>query len=667
MKQIGAKNSLFLIIVFLFALTNCTLAQDPDFSLNKNFGGIYKEYGNAITTDNAGNIYMTGETFSPSLNFGNDIILSAPGLTGTGNCEFFLTKFNELGNAIWTKRGGGSLTDRGYGVVIDNTGNLVVAGHYYGAATFDTVTRTSAGNLDAFTAKYDTSGNILWFREGKSASQVSSRGNAYDNNGNTVVVGYYGSSSGATVIFDNVVLTTAGQRDIFLVKYNSDGIIQWGSSAGGVNSGEEGKAVTCDANGNIYITGMFVDTAAFGNITLIGNGKSDVFIAKYNPQGEIVWAKNAGGPNADVGYAISVDGNGNLYVGGNFDSLATFGSTLVYANGDTLTDAFIALYDVDGNFKWVKTVGGQNSDNCNKIVTDTEGNCYAFGNFRSTELAGANFGNVSLNATSLGYDDVYFMKLSPASEMLWVKQAGGDDLDRISDAVISAKGKILVSGYYKNYLKLGPDSLKSGGNEDIFLSVIGNNTVPVELTAFSGKFQNSKIFLSWTTATEKNNNGFAIERSKDKKVFSKIGFIKGKGTTTQKNNYSYSDENLIADNYYYRLKQIDLDGSFSYSNIIEVSAQLPITFELLQNYPNPFNPETHISFTLPTDSKVSLTVFNVLGELVETMINNDLAAGKHTVVFDASKYVSGVFFYKLNSFQNDGSNHSSVKKMIVTK
>ncbi len=665
MKQIGTKSNLIISLLLLVATP--LFAQDPDFSINKSFGGIYKEYGNAIIADSSCNVYMTGETFSPSLNFGNNITLSAPGLTGTGNCEFFLTKFDQNGNANWTKRGGGSLTDRGYGVIIDNTGNLVVAGHYYGVATFDTVTRTSAGNLDAFIAKYDTSGNIMWFREGKDVSQSSVRGLAYDNNGNSIIVGYYGSSTGPTITFDNIVLTTAGQRDIFLVKYNADGLIQWGVSAGGLKTNEEGKAVTSDASGNIYITGMFVDTASFGNITLIGNGNSDIFIAKYNPQGQVLWAKSAGGPNADVGYGISVDKNGNLYVGGSFDSLATFNGTTYYTNGDTLTDAFVALFDTDGNFKWVKTFGGENSDNCSKVISDIDGNCYAFGNFRSTALTGAKFGNLALNATSIGFDDVFFMKLSQTGELLWIKQAGGEDLDRITDATINSKGKILAVGYYKNYIKLGSDSLKSGGNEDIFLSQIGNNVVPVELSSFAANFQNGNVVLNWLTATEKNNYGFDIERSENKVSFSKIGFIKGSGTTTEQMKYSFFDNNLTSAKYYYRLKQIDLDGSYLYSNIIEVNTEIPLKFELFQNYPNPFNPETKISFTLPDDAKVVLSLYNVLGELVVTLLNADLSAGRHTLDFNASNYVSGVLFYKLSSTQKNGNTISSIKKMIITK
>ena len=667
MKQIGTKNNL-LILLLLFAATQL-FAQAPDFSLNKSFGGIYKEYGNALTTDSAGNIYMTGETFSPSVNFGNNIVLSAPGLTGTGNCEFFLTKFDKMSNAIWSKKGGGSLTDRGYGVIIDNTGNLVVTGHYMGIAIFDTITRTGAGNLDAFTAKYDTSGNILWFKDGKDIGQSSSRGIAYDYQGNTAVVGYFGSSSGPTITFENIVLTTAGQRDIFLVKYNSDGVIQWGVRAGGTATNEEGKAVTCDVNGNIYITGMFTDTAKFGNVTLIGNGSTDIFVAKYDPQGQILWAKNAGGPNADVGYSIDVDKNGNVFVGGNIDSLAYFGSTTVHVNADSMADAFVTKYDTDGNFKWVITAGGQDDDNCSRVIVDAEGNCLAFGNFRSTTSTGAKFGNSLLTATSVGFDDIYFMKVSPASEILWVKQAGGSDLEKITDATVNSKGQILVSGYYKGYLKIGSDSLVSvtSAKEDIFLSQLGSDVVPVELNSFSAELSKGNIILNWSTATEKNNYGFDIERSKDKTTFNKIGFVKGNGTTTEQKKYSYVDNNLSSGKYYYRLKQIDLDGSFSYSSVIDMNTEIPARFELLQNYPNPFNPETNISFTLPEDAKVVLSVYNVLGELVETLLNKDFSAGKHTLVFNASKYVSGVLFYKLTSVEKNGIAVSSIKKMIVTK
>lgn len=665
MKQISTKLNFIVLIVF--AVSGFVQAQE--FNWSKAFGGLYPDRGDALTTDSAGNIYMTGETFSPSVDFGNGVLLSAPGLTGTGNCEFFLTKFDAAGKAIWTKKGGGALTDRGYGVVIDNSGNIVVAGHYMGAVVFDTVSRTGAGNLDAFVAKYDTAGNILWFRDGKDASQSSSRGIAYDNNGNTAVVGYFGSSTGPTITFDNIVLTTAGLRDIFLVKYNTNGIIQWGVSAGGTATGEEGKAITCDASGNIYITGMFVDTASFGNSKLIGNGNSDIFVAKYNPLGQLVWAKSAGGPKADIGYSIGVDKNENVYVCGNFDSLATFGSTLVKANGDTLTDGFVTKLDKDGNFQWVMSVGGQSDDVCSKVLLDGEGNCLVFGNFRSTALAGAKFGNLSLVSTSLLSDDVFIMKVSSSSELLWVKQTTGADLSKVLGAVINAQGNILVEGYFRGYLKVGSDSLVSvtSTKEDIFLSEMGYNAVPVELTSFSANFQNGMNFLSWSTATEKNNYGFEVERSSDKISFTKIAFVKGNGTVSEKCNYSFSDGSLNSDRYYYRLKQIDFDGTSTYSQIVEANAQLPKEFALLQNYPNPFNPETNISFTLPAEARVTLQVFNVLGELVETLINKELNAGKHSVVFDASKYVSGVFFYKLNAVQHDGRNNSGVKKMIVAK
>jgi|GEM_PF-828199 len=659
------KNELLssLILLVLFSITFPVYAQIPEFAWSKSSGGLLKDYGNALTADSSGNIYVTGEFFSSSVDFGNNVVLTGAGTSG--NCDFFLTKFDAAGNALWSKKGGGTLTDRGYGVVIDNTGNLVVTGHYYGTATFDTVTRTSSGNLDAFTAKYDTAGHIQWFKDGKDVAQSSSRGIAYDNHGNTVVIGYYGSSSGPTITFDDKILTTAGQRDIFLVKYNAEGVVQWAKSAGGTSTGEEGKDVACDADGNIYVTGMFADTATFGTFTLYGNGSNDIFVAKYSPQGDVVWAKNAGGPKADVGYSIALDQSGNIFVGGYIDSLGTFGNTTVYT--DSMTDAFVAKYDNNGTLLWVMTAGGKESDNCSRVIADAEGNCLAFGNFRSTFDTPAMFGTFPLTTTALGYDDLFFMKISPTSQVLWVKQAGGDDNERITNVALNAEGNILTTGYYKRYLKIGGDSLVSIGNEDIFLSQLGSNSVPVELTSFSVTQENGNARLSWTTATEKNNSGFEIQKSTDKTIFTKVSFVKGQGTTIEKSYYSFIDNSQNSQKCYYRLKQIDFDGTFTYSDILEFHSGQSFTFVLDQNYPNPFNPETKITFTLSQKASVHLKLFNILGEQVATLINERLNTGKHVYLFNASQFSSGVYLYQLSANNEDGSLNKSIKKMILTK
>ncbi|MBL1155776.1 MAG: T9SS C-terminal target domain-containing protein [Ignavibacteriae bacterium] len=190
--------------------------------------------------------------------------------------------------------------------------------------------------------------------------------------------------------------------------------------------------------------------------------------------------------------------------------------------------------------------------------------------------------------------------------------------------------------------------------------------IPVELTFFTAKSDNNTVTLNWTTATELNNSGFQIERSNGGE-YQSVGFIAGHGTSTSTNNYVYLDQNVEAGTYTYRLKQIDLDGSFEYSNAVEVEVLGLREYTLGQNYPNPFNPSTTINFSLAVDSKVSLKVFNVLGQEVASLLNGQMSAGSQKVSFDASSLNSGVYFYRLEADGIDGQKFSSTKKMILTK
>ncbi|MBK7630137.1 MAG: T9SS type A sorting domain-containing protein [Ignavibacteriales bacterium] len=189
---------------------------------------------------------------------------------------------------------------------------------------------------------------------------------------------------------------------------------------------------------------------------------------------------------------------------------------------------------------------------------------------------------------------------------------------------------------------------------------------PVELTSFAATTDNKNVNLNWSTATELNNSGFQVERSSGSE-YQVVGFVAGHGTTTEVQNYSYSDKNVDAGTYTYRLKQVDFDGTFEYSNAIEVEVLGVKEFALGQNYPNPFNPSTKINFSLAVDSKVSLKIFDVLGQEVATLINGQLAAGSQEVSFNASSLNSGVYFYRIDASGIDGQKFSSVKKMILTK
>jgi len=153
-----------------------------------------------------------------------------------------------------------------------------------------------------------------------------------------------------------------------------------------------------------------------------------------------------------------------------------------------------------------------------------------------------------------------------------------------------------------------------------------------------------------------------VERKNKEGAFGKIGFVKGNGTTSEYSTYSFIDSKLSEGNYSYRLKQIDLDGTISYSDVVDVTVELPRVFALEQNYPNPFNPATSIKYSIPADGFVNLTVYNMLGEKVTNLINQNMKAGRYEIKFDASKYASGIYFYRLESGQ-----FISVKKMMLLK
>ncbi len=194
-----------------------------------------------------------------------------------------------------------------------------------------------------------------------------------------------------------------------------------------------------------------------------------------------------------------------------------------------------------------------------------------------------------------------------------------------------------------------------------------SGVVPVELTSFTAAAEKNQVTLNWQTATETNNRGFEIQRRSSNSDFVTIGFVEGKGTSTNSSSYSYTDKNVDNQAFSYRLKQIDFDGSFEYSNIVEVDLSLPADFSISQNYPNPFNPSTSIRFALPVDAKVSVMLYNSLGEVVENLVEGNFTAGNHTINFNAANLTSGTYIYKIYAKGFDGREFAQSNKMVLMK
>ncbi|MDY0081914.1 MAG: T9SS type A sorting domain-containing protein [Ignavibacteriaceae bacterium] len=188
--------------------------------------------------------------------------------------------------------------------------------------------------------------------------------------------------------------------------------------------------------------------------------------------------------------------------------------------------------------------------------------------------------------------------------------------------------------------------------------------LPVELTLFTAAASAGKVNLNWTTATEINNLGFEIERSYNEENFVSVGFVKGNGTTTDPKSYSFIDNIDLngTEKIYYRLKQVDYNGSVNYSDVVSVVMEVPIEFALGQNYPNPFNPSTKINYSVPQSGLVSIVIYDLTGQEAATVVNEIKQPGNYEIEFNASGLSSGVYFYKMTA-----NGFSQIKKMSIIK
>ncbi|QQS37678.1 MAG: T9SS type A sorting domain-containing protein [Ignavibacteriales bacterium] len=223
----------------------------------------------------------------------------------------------------------------------------------------------------------------------------------------------------------------------------------------------------------------------------------------------------------------------------------------------------------------------------------------------------------------------------------------------------------ISSSNYQVYIVDSMTVFSAQGNG--FYKLTSPTFTPVELVSFSASVSDKDVILNWTTASEINNRGFEIERSTDNITFSNVGFVPGFGTSSEVHIYEFRNEETTTGKYYYRLKQIDYDGSYEYSQTAEVEILLPTLFELAQNHPNPFNPSTTIEFSLPVEAQVQLKIFNLLGEKLNVLAQGNYSAGKHNLTFNADGLASGNYLYSIEAVDASGKFYTQTKKMTILK
>jgi hypothetical protein len=333
-------------------------------------------------------------------------------------------------------------------------------------------------------------------------------------------------------------------------------------------------------------------------------------------------------------------------------------------SGDDFATAAV-LYTIDINTGALTEVGTiQNAAAPITLAIDCDGNAYVV-NVEAGASTEAVLYSLDLSTaaatqigTNLGFPNVTYgsqdMDFNPENGNLywgayWSSGffSEGPSFREI-DVTNGTSTEIIALGEFDNYVSFSVNAVCS--------------IVPVELKSFSANVNNNSVALNWSTATETNNLGFNVERKSNQSDWQSIGFVPGFGTSTETHSYSFNDAQLNAGSYTYRLKQVDFDGSFQYSNEVEVEIANPSGYLLAQNYPNPFNPSTTIEFSIPNNEFVNLTVYNSLGQEVAVLVNNVLTSGSHSANFDARGFASGIYIAKLTA-----GNFSDTKKMNLLK
>lgn len=398
----------------------------------------------------------------------------------------------------WVKTNDGSQDDYGWDVAADDLGNCYAAGYFTGAATCGGKSLQSQGDTDGYLIKYSANGDPIWVAQVAGDAHDDARAVTLDKSGNIYLAGHFSS----TANFGGVRLTSAGAKDIFLARYDQSGHVLWLRRAGG--SGDDiATGVAADGEGNIYVTGSFSLTADFGTTNLTSAGRADLFLAKYTPGGDLLWARQAGGPGVEEAERVRVDRMGNVYVAGFYQTNAVFQATPLPCSG--YSDMFLAKYSPLGDLIWLRTAGGTNADVGGDVAADAELNVYVVG----VLTGNARFEEKILSAA--GEADMFVAKYDSHGALAWVQAFGGDGPDQAYGIAVDSSGDVYVTGFYLDAVTFGQTHYFASSHADFVVIKLHPN----------GK-------LSWTAAAQGTaySNGKGIAVNSRGEVFA-TGYFRG--------------------------------------------------------------------------------------------------------------------------------------------
>lgn len=446
------------VACLLFLLVFHARAQSDSWA--RQAGGTEIDMAVCTAMDDSGNSYVVGNFLSDSMDFGAAVLVN----TNPGSTDIFLAKYDPDGILIWAIGGGAEGFDEAKSIAVDRFGNSYTVGVFTSAVIIfgdDTLTNAAAGFFDFFIVKRDQGGNVLWAKSGGGDGFDYALSVAVTDSGQCCLTGYFSSN---TLSIGSDTLTNLGGYDLLLVKYDTDGAVLWARSAGGLDD-EYARSVALSGAGECVLTGSFKSTTiAFGTHVLSTLGGSDIFVVKYDGEGDVLWAARAGGGLSDIARAVAVDDSGRSFITGSYNSYGIdFGTGPLPHSGNY--DLFIAKYDTDGMALWAEMAGGSGSDEAYSIAVDGAGNSYVAGSFNSPTIS---FGSGTL--ASAGGDDLFIVKYDRDGFVLWSTGAGGMGSETAFGISADQSGNYCVAGSYSSdTIRLGPDTLTRDGVEDIFI------------------------------------------------------------------------------------------------------------------------------------------------------------------------------------------------------
>lgn len=403
---------------------------------------------NALTVDGSGQIHATG-SYVGLTDFHGSTLQNAS-LAGT--LDLFVARYRASGELIWARSVGGPNREIGTGVASDSAGNTLVSGHFQVGALMGGIRLTNLGNSDGVLLKYTPAGTVLWSRVLGGPGDDNATGVATDAAGNAYVCGF--AQGGAS--FGGVTVTNRGGVDVFLAKFDPSGTLLWVRTAGG-SGVDVANGVALDGGGNVILTGYFSETAQFGNASITAAGNVDLFLAKFDSDGNVLWARSAGGLEQDYGFAVAADVDGSIAVVGTLRGTTQFGATSVTGTG---LRSYVARYGSSGSLDWVKAFPANEA----RAVTWSSGSLYVSGNFLGTLQLGTN------SVTSVGTLDVFLARLSGTGESEWLRSFGGTGLDHSYSVVRDNGPGCLVGGRFTDVVVFDSISVTNGGVGDAYIS-----------------------------------------------------------------------------------------------------------------------------------------------------------------------------------------------------